>query len=524
MLRISSSSICLVSLGVVLLAILYWPGPSLAKGVGGRGGGGGGGRASGGFGGRSSSSARSSYGAAARTSSSRTASSSSAVRSTAYGSSAPSGYSSGSGYGASGRVGSASGTAYRGSSSTYNRVAASPGTARASAAARPQVHTPTAAKSQPTPVVYSPTYNSYYGGGMGAGGFGGRSSSGASSLLLAGGAGLIGGYYMGRMMGSLYHPYGYGYGGYGYSPYQSYVPYRDQYGQYYATTTPSPLISGNQAVTPAVKKELDLCTLARWNRELPFTELPNMALQFLMNDSVSGISTIDKAKFLQGFFKNASEGYKTYNSSADIFTIPATYDLTICNFQNAADVDVTKTVSSGTVEEPLITALRAIIQQYANSADLHGLADVVTAAKACLPRPRGEGQPPTNLQVLPCLDYSLSPDQLMKLDKPQSVFGNEEVCHRQLNPDMFKCIPDTDDQGGCTQEHLVALNVFARNYYLCAKELDDDTLHKLQAQGGQVSSGGGSWWSSPATATSGGGPLILLLLSFVTLLISALLS
>lgn len=40
-------------------------------------------------------------------------------------------------------------------------------------------------------------------------------------------------------------------------------------------------------------------------------------------------------RFLQGFFKNASEGYKTYNSSADIFTIPATYDLAICNFQKA---------------------------------------------------------------------------------------------------------------------------------------------------------------------------------------------
>lgn len=60
--------------------------------------------------------------------------------------------------------------------------------------------------------------------------------------------------------------------------------------------------------------------------------------------------------------------------------------------------------------------------------ELIAVVDVVTAVKACLPRPTSEGQPPTNLQVLPCLDYSLSPDQLMKLDKPQSVFGNEEVC------------------------------------------------------------------------------------------------
>ena len=90
-------------------------------------------------------------------------------------------------------------------------------------------------------------------------------------MLLAGGAGLIGGYYMGRMMGSMSG----GYGGYGYSPYQSYVPYRDQYGQHYVTTTPSPLVSGNQALQPEIKKQLDLCTLARWNRELPFTEVYN---------------------------------------------------------------------------------------------------------------------------------------------------------------------------------------------------------------------------------------------------------
>lgn len=74
-------------------------------------------------------------------------------------------------------------------------------------------------------------------------------------MLLAGGAGLIGGYYLGRMIGGMSRPYGYGYGGYGGgygygpSPYQTYVPYRDRYEAQYPSTPPPPGASGQVRYT-----------------------------------------------------------------------------------------------------------------------------------------------------------------------------------------------------------------------------------------------------------------------------------
>lgn len=39
----------------------------------------------------------------------------------------------------------------------------------------------------------------------------------------------------------------------------------------------------------------DTCSLARWNREIPFAELPNMVLEFLTSDTISGNSTANKS-------------------------------------------------------------------------------------------------------------------------------------------------------------------------------------------------------------------------------------
>jgi hypothetical protein len=51
-------------------------------------------------------------------------------------------------------------------------------------------------------------------------------------------------------------------------------------------------------------------------------------------------------------------------------------------------------------------------------------ADVVDAAKACLP----QGPTVTNPEVLGCIDFSLSPEQMLKLEVPHSMFGSSEIC------------------------------------------------------------------------------------------------
>jgi hypothetical protein len=112
------------------------------------------------------------------------------------------GFSSGGGFGGASKSSYPSGASYRAPSGTMGRFA-SPGVARSSAP-RPQASIPRATQTYPTRVQYSTTYNNYYGSSYG------RRGSG-SSMLLAGGAGLLGGYYLGSMMGRLSYP-GYGYG------------------------------------------------------------------------------------------------------------------------------------------------------------------------------------------------------------------------------------------------------------------------------------------------------------------------
>ncbi|XP_055347585.1 uncharacterized protein LOC129594798 isoform X2 [Paramacrobiotus metropolitanus] len=330
---------------------------------------------------------------------------------------------------------------------------------------RAQARVPVASQSYATRVVYTPVYTSYtpY-----------RKGYSGTNMAMS----MIGGYYLGRMMS---RPWGYGgygypyYGGYyGGSPYYGYVPYRERYHDYFTTTMPPTGML--RVTTPAQAKDIDLCTLARWNRELPYSEVPNMALLFLSNDTVSGNTTADKAKFVYEFFNELPRAYASYNSSGDIFTIPAAYDLKKCNIQNTEGADVTQPPAANTVEEPILTAARNVINLYSNVSKVpDNLPDLVTAARACIPRSDNIAHP----EVLACLDFSVTPDQLVSLSEAKSMFSNGEICRKQLNPDMLKCVP-SGDTATCRLEHLVALNLFARNYYMCTAELEEETARRIR--------------------------------------------
>ena len=101
---------------------------------------------------------------------------------------------------------------------------------------------------------------------------------------------------------------------------------------------------------------------------------------------------------------------------------------------------------------------------------------MVDAAKACLP----QGPNITNPEVLACIDFSLGPDQMLKLETPHSMFGSAEICRRQLSPDMFKCVPKAVGSP-CKMEHLATLNLFARNFYLCSEAMGANTVAGLEA-------------------------------------------
>ena len=70
----------------------------------------------------------------------------------------------------------------------------------------------------------------------------------------------------------------------------AYVPHKQQYAAFYEDS------SGANKQLDVPEKAVDLCMLARWNRELPFTELPNMAIDFLNNDSISGSTILEKTR------------------------------------------------------------------------------------------------------------------------------------------------------------------------------------------------------------------------------------
>lgn len=47
---------------------------------------------------------------------------------------------------------------------------------------------------------------------------------------------------------------------------------------------------------PEKEDDIDSCVLARWNYEYPYSELPNLAIAFLVNDTVSGSTISEKSE------------------------------------------------------------------------------------------------------------------------------------------------------------------------------------------------------------------------------------
>ncbi|OQV17702.1 hypothetical protein BV898_08159 [Hypsibius exemplaris] len=425
---------------------------------------------------------------------------------TRWGSSAPSGSSSG-----AGRV--------AGPSSAGNARSAVAGTSAArSSNNRPQTNAPQA--SQHTPV--QPTYNTHYTtvNNFGGGGGYGRSGFGTGSLLLAGAGGAIGGYMLGSMIASSVYRdhygccYGCGCSYYGAPPpyyYNTYVPYR--------------------TLEACRSMHIGAVEYGIWN-------MPNMVLTFLASNNISGNSITEKSIFLYNFFNTTAEPYGSLNATTNVFTIPPSYDLRVCNFDIAKPMTTMQTsnnlttgnntaggsngssssawppagawwaaaypawriqVQSGDrspctiasfaripecedpssgkpkVEEPFKTAVRHIVKLYSNvSLEQQMILDLVTAVKHCYPE---NVIPPKEIRT--CLDYSISSDQVISLQNQTSIFHNEEICKRYLSPDIAKCVPK-GSTFSCTIGDLVNLNVFARNYYLCEQSVDQSLIDALQ--------------------------------------------
>ncbi|XP_055354283.1 uncharacterized protein LOC129599938 [Paramacrobiotus metropolitanus] len=291
-----------------------------------------------------------------------------------------------------------------------------------------------------------------------------------------------------------------------------------------------PVIAGETTAAPQASKPTDLCTLARWNMELPFTELPNMALTFLASDNISGEAIADKAEFFYLFLNNTVEPYGTLPATTNVYQIDPAYNLRTCNFGipklyglaaessgnnstqtrsgaqstterpwfagalseqwrervRKGDTHVCEMFSYANIpeclsqpsgqEEPIYTAVKRLTSLYTNaSSDNTLLLEIVLSAKKCYPK---DTAPPK--QIIPCLDHSVGVAQVTSLENSTSVFGNEEVCRKFLNPNITSCIPQ-DSTFPCTAVDLTNLNVFVRNYYLCKDPVDPQLVSHLKA-------------------------------------------
>ncbi|XP_055353807.1 uncharacterized protein LOC129599550 [Paramacrobiotus metropolitanus] len=398
-----------------------------------------------------------------------------------------------------------------------------------SAVNRPVVHVPIATGSlRPVVPVYSPhrtyihTYH-YYPGGY------------SNTYLLSHHNGYVNGYLLGRMVaGSHYRDaygccYDCGCGYYGPTPawyYDSYVPYR--YSYYAESSAPSVYTTPSPANTA---EKVDVCTLARWNLELPFSELPNMILRFIASENISGSSDAGKARFMLEVLNTSAETYGNLPEKANIFQIDKSYDLKQCNIQikrrNATQLEnptPTMNVTAGNnttahkhlakiqkwrsknlhkgslicrspevaqfieechfppPEEPIFAGIAQLKSVYLNTSGADGnattakdvLSNLITAAKNCYP---ADVKP--DVHLAPCLDFSLDAAQLRSLSTAGSVFGNEDLCRKFLTPDVKKCTtPPPSAVSRCSSADLLTLNVFARNFYLCEEPVDSSLITK----------------------------------------------
>ncbi|XP_055346520.1 uncharacterized protein LOC129593996 [Paramacrobiotus metropolitanus] len=326
--------------------------------------------------------------------------------------------------------------------------------------------------------------------------------------------GFFNGYLLGRMMSGSSHHYYY---------YNSYVPYRYNYRPYDYTSTTAPpaavVISSNASgswvfspsgsTSPPLRTK-NMCTLARWNMELPFSELPNMALQFLLNDTVSGATVTEKSGFLLELLNSSLASYGDLPVSADTFQLDANANLGECGFRppnargryaqkpgNAVNQSSTTVCSDsqnhqngvrsvsashciGTGSsliapeaetEPFVLSINNLLAKYSNKSDsLDLLTDLISSVKACYVEPERVHNFPASL--FPCLDFSVDSTQISALTNEDSMFGNEDLCQKHLNPDVAGCLEGIPAQlpakATCRLNDLTNLLVFARHFYLCA--------------------------------------------------------
>ncbi|XP_055346519.1 uncharacterized protein LOC129593995 [Paramacrobiotus metropolitanus] len=341
-----------------------------------------------------------------------------------------------------------------------------------------------------------------------------------SSYVVTSDGGFYNGYLLGRMLsGSSRHYY------YDYDYYNYYVPYRYNYrpyDTYDAYPPPSPVVVVNAPGTAVpltttsapVAKSKSFCALARWNMELPFSELPNMALQFLSNDSVSGATSTDKAKFMFELLNGTLQSYGDLPVSADVFQLDSSLSVSQCGFRtpnpraryagaqraaapiqekkavicgfsqkdqngvrSAFDVDCDRSNASNApeVDEPFVISINNLLAKYASPAgDTSDLfSDVVSASKACLGDPQRLNNWPASLY--PCLDFAVDAAQTTALHNEDSMFGNEELCRKHLNPDISQCLRGATTTS-CGLNELTNLQVLARNFYLCAEPVGSNLL------------------------------------------------
>ncbi|XP_055353817.1 uncharacterized protein LOC129599555 [Paramacrobiotus metropolitanus] len=306
-----------------------------------------------------------------------------------------------------------------------------------------------------------------------------------------------------------------------------YVPYR--HSSAYTTASPPSATSG----TPGTLPTRSYCSLARWNMELPFSELPNMALHFLANDSASGATFTEKAGFLAEMLNSTLAVYGDLPAAADAFQLDSGLNISKCNFRlpnpnaryaqwrppagaGAAEEQVDGYDHAETLErmrqveedffrpdswmcdlyrnhssifpdmpdcdkplppppeEPFVTSIHNLLAKYTNTSEnLDLLSDLQNAAKACLV----DGKPGSSAPAF-CLDFSLDAGQITAVGNDDSIFGNEDVCRVYLNPNV-SCLninAANRTASPCGLKQLTTLLVFARNFYLCAEPVGNNLL------------------------------------------------
>ncbi|XP_055332040.1 uncharacterized protein LOC129583993 [Paramacrobiotus metropolitanus] len=214
-------------------------------------------------------------------------------------------------------------------------------------------------------------------------------------------------------------------------------------------------------------KLIDVCWLYRWNFEFPLARLPGVIIAFLADDTISGSNFQDKADFLAGFMQHALDVYNKMRQSPErlftVFQIPSGTILKHCEAVAA--------------EEPFTIAVHNLLGIYsAHTIHREFLADLVEASTVCTDEIAKE---PVFHEVSPCFFYKINVSQLLDLRKPDSIFRNDDICRYYFSPPMLSCISRAWSSN-CTVDMLLTINMFIRNFFLCAESLPRDTAILLQ--------------------------------------------